>query len=94
MTIQAPTLQTRAMLAFVTNHGSHPQGSLTENYRPPPAAYPSMGETEARGGWDLPKVTQRVVSEGAEVAEPQYPGPFYTNCPMRRRRRKRRRRRR
>lgn len=59
--------------------------------RPPPAVYPTMGEPEARGGWDLPKVTQRVVSERAELAEPQCPGYSYTNCPMRRRRRRRRR---
>lgn len=32
----------------------------------------------------MPKVTQRVMSEGAEVAEPQCPGPFCTNCPWRR----------
>lgn len=31
----------------------------------------------------MPKVTQRVMSEGAEVAEPQCPGPFYTDFPMR-----------
>lgn len=53
------------MPAFVTNHRSHLKGSLTENHRPPLAACPSRGKTEARGGWDLPKITQRVMSEGA-----------------------------
>lgn len=80
VTIQALTLQTRAMLAFVTYHCSYLRGSLAENYGSPPAAYPSTGETEARGGWDLPRVTQSHV-RGAEVAEPRCPGHFYTNCP-------------
>lgn len=65
ITIQVPTLQTRAMPACVTNHRSHLKGSLTENHRPPLAACLSMGKTEARGGWDLPKITQRVMSEVA-----------------------------
>lgn len=84
MTIQALTLPTRAMLAFVTNHWSSLRDSSAENYGPPSAAYPSTGETEAKGGWDLPRVTQSHV-RGAEVAESQCPGHFYTNCPMRRR---------
>lgn len=82
MTIQVPTLQTRAMPAFVTNHRSHLKSPLTENYRPPLAACPSMGKTEARGGWDLPKITQRVMSEGAKVPEPQCPGHLYPNGPQ------------
>lgn len=85
VTIQALILHTRAMLAFVANHWSSIRDSLTENYRPLPAAYPSYptGETEAKGGWDLPRVTQSHV-RGAEVAETQSPGHFYTNYPMRR----------
>lgn len=73
VTTQVPTLQTRAMLAFVTNHRSHLKCSLAENGRPPRVACPTTGETEARGGWDLPKITQRVMGEGAEVAEPPMP---------------------
>lgn len=84
VTIQALALQTRAMLAFVTYHRSYLRGSLAENYGFPPVAYPHTGETEARGSWDLPRVTQSHV-RGAEAAEPQCPGHFYTNCPVRRR---------
>lgn len=73
VTTQVPTLQTRAMLAFVTNHRSHLKCSSAENGRPPRVACPTTGETEARGGWDLPKITQRVMLEGAEVADPPMP---------------------
>lgn len=64
-----------AMLAFVTNHRSRPPGSMTENYRPPPAAYPAMGKLRPEGAGTCPKSHSESCQRELKWQSPSAQGP-------------------